>query len=147
MSHVRQQIRDAVATRLTGLPTTGNAVYKMRKYALDDAKLPALCVYTGDETSALLTIGLRTLRRVNNIVVEGYCKGPSTSVYDSIDIIAMEVEEAIGSDFTLGGLAKSMVLVGTEVDVNVQGETSIASVKLVYAVEYITSIGDVETAR
>lgn len=147
MSHVRRQIRDAVATRLTGLPTTGNAVYKMRKYALDDAKLPALCVYTGDETSGLVTIGLRTLRRVNNVVVEGYCKGTSTSVYDTIDVIAMEVEEAIGADFTLGGLARSMILVGTEVDVNVQGEQAIASVKLVYAVEYITSISDVETAR
>jgi len=147
MSHVRQQIRNAIATRVTGLPTTGAAVYKMRKWALDDAKLPALCVYTGDETSALITIGARTLRRVNNVVVEAYCKGASTAVHDTIDTICVEVEEAIASDFTLGGLAKSAILSGTEVDINVQGEYAIASVKLVYAVEYITAIGDVETAR
>jgi hypothetical protein len=44
-------------------------------------------------------------------------------------------------------LAKSTILTATEIDINVQGESAIASAKLVYAVEYITTIGDVETAR
>jgi hypothetical protein len=147
MSHVRQQIRDAIATRVTGLPTTGNAVYKMRRYALDDAKLPAICVYTGDESSGMATIGTRTLRRVTNVVVEAYCKGASTSVQDTIDTMCVEIEEAIAGSFDLSGLVKSTVLTGTEIDINVQGEKSIASAKLVYAVEYYTSISDVETAR
>lgn len=147
MSHVRQQIRDAIATTVTGLATTGAAVYRMRKWALDDSKLPALCVYTGDETSSLITVGSRTLRRVNNVVVEGYCKGASTAVSDVLDTISMEVEEAIAANFTLDGLAKSTILTGTEVDLNVQGEYAIGSVRLIYSVEYITAIGDVETAR
>jgi hypothetical protein len=132
---------------VTGLATTGTAVYKMRRYALDDSKLPALCVYTGDETSSLITVGSRTLRRTINLVVEGYCKGAATAVYDTIDTIAVEVEEAIAADFTLNGLAKSTVLVGSEVDVNSTGEYSIGTIKLVYAVEYVTAINDVETAR
>lgn len=147
MSHVRQQIRDRVATLVTGLPTTGTSVYKMRRYALDDAKLPAICVYTMDESSSLITIGSRTLRRVINVVVDIIIKGSSTTVSDSIDTICVSAEEAMAADFTLNGLAKSSVLTSSEIDVNVEGEKSIASARLVYAVEYITLITDVETAR
>ena len=147
MSHVRQQIRDRVATRVTGLPTTGSSVYKMRRYALDDAKLPAICVYTMDESSTLITIGSRTLRRVINVAIDITIKGSSTTVSDTLDTICVSAEEAMAADFTLNGLAKSSVLTSTEIDVNVEGEKSIASARLVYAVEYITLITDVETAR
>lgn len=147
MSHVRQQIRDRVATLVTGLPTTGSSVYKMRRYALDDAKLPAICVYTTDESSSLITIGSRTLRRVINVVVDIIIKGSSTAVSDSLDTICVSAEEAMAADFTLNGLAKSSVLTSSEIDVNVEGEKSIASARLVYAVEYVTLITDVETPR
>lgn len=147
MAHVRQQIRDRVATLVTGLPTTGASVYKMRRYALDDAKLPAICVYTTDESSSLITIGSRTLRRVINVVVDIIIKGSSTAVSDSLDTICVSAEEAMAADFTLNGLAKSSVLTSSEIDVNVEGEKSIASARLVYAVEYVTLITDVETAR
>ena len=147
MSHVRQQIRDRVATLVTGLPTTGSSVYKMRRYALDDAKLPAICVYTMDESSTLITIGSRTLRRVINVAIDIVIKGSSTTVSDTLDTICVSAEEALAADFTLNGLAKSSVLTSTEIDVNVEGEKSVASARLVYAVEYITLITDVETAR
>lgn len=147
MAHVRQQIRDRIATLVTGLPTTGANVYKMRRYALDDSKLPAICVYTSDETSSLITIGSRTLRRVINVMVEVFIKGSSTAVSDTLDGICVSAEEAIAADFTLNGLAKSCVLTGTEININVEGEQSIASAQLVYSVEYVTSITDVETAR
>lgn len=147
MSHVRTQIRNRIATLVTGLPVTGASVYKMRKYALDDSKLPAICVYTTDESSGLVTIGTRTLRRVINVMVEVFVKGSSTAVPDTIDGICVSVEEAIAADFALNGLAKSCILTGTETDVNIEGEQGIGTARLVYAVEYVTSIGDVETAR
>ena len=147
MSHVRQQIRDRIATLVTGLPVTGSSVYKMRRYALDDSKLPAICVYTTDESSALITVGARTLRRVINVMVEAFAKGSSTSIHDTIDGICVSIEEAIAADFALNGLAKSTVLTSTETDIDVTGQNAIASARLVYAVEYVTSIGDVETTR
>lgn len=147
MSHVRTQIRDRIATLVTGLPTTGSSVYKMRRYALDDAKLPAICVYTTDESSSLITVGSRTLRRVINAIVEIYAKGSSVTISDTIDGICVSAEEAIAADFGLNGLAKSCILTSTETDVNVEGENGIGTARLVYAVEYVTSIGDVETAR
>lgn len=147
MSHVRQQIRDRVATLVTGLPTTGANVYKMRRYALDDSKIPAVCIYTMDESSSLITVGSRTLRRVINVAIDIVIKGSSSAVSDSLDTICVSAEEAIAADFTLNGLAKSCILTSTEIDINVEGEKSIASARLVYTVEYITSTTDVETAR
>ena len=133
MSHVRQQIRDRFATILTGLSGTGNNVYKMRRYALDDAKLPAIAIYTMQESSSLITIGARTLRRVVNVdTIDGYC---------------VNVEEAVGNDFSLNGLAKSCVLTSSEIDVNIEGEKALGTARLVFAVEYVTSINDVELAR
>lgn len=147
MTHVRQQIRNRMATLVTGLPTTGSNVYKMRQYALDDAKLPALCVYTMDESSNLITVGTRTLRRIINVAVQAFAKGSSTTVSDTIDTMCVEVEEAIAADFNLNGLAKSCILNSTEIDINVEGEKSIGSAAMVFSVEYITTIDDVETAR
>lgn len=147
MAHVRQQIRDRIATVLSGITGFATSVYKMRRYALDDAKLPAIAVYTVDESSNLITLGLRTLRRVVNVGVEIVAKGASTTIADTIDGYAVSVEEAIANDFTINGLAKSCILTSSTIDVNVEGEKAVGTARLVFAVEYITAINDVETAR
>jgi hypothetical protein len=147
MAHVRQQIRDRVATLVTGLPVTGANVYKMRRFALDDSKLPAICVYTMDENSTLATMGTRTLVRSINVAVDIMIKGLSTAISDTLDQICVSAEQAIGADFHLNNLAKSCILTGTEININVEGEQSIASARLVYVVEYVTTISNVETAR
>jgi len=146
MAHVRKQIRDRVASTVTGL-ATGATVYKMRKYALDDAALPALVVYSMDESSALITIGSRTLKRNIRIAVEAVAKGPSISVFDTIDTMCAEVEAAVAADFTLNGLAKSTILRSTESDVNVEGDKAIGVATMTFDVEYVTTIGDAEIAR
>lgn len=147
MAHVRQQIRDRFATILTGLSGTGSNVYKMRRYALDDAKLPAIAIYSLQESSSLITIGARTLRRMLNVGVEIVAKGTSTGISDTIDGYCVNVEEAVGNDFSLNGLAKSCVLTSSEIDVNVEGEKALGTARLVFSVEYVTSINDVELAR
>jgi hypothetical protein len=119
----------------------------MRRYALDDSKLPAILVYTMDESSALITIGSRTVRRVINVAVHILCTGASTTIQDTIDTLCVNVEEAIANDYQLNGLAKSCILTSTEVDIVADGEKPISSARLVFAAEYITAINDVETAR
>lgn len=147
MSHVRQQIRDRIATLAAAIPGFSTSVYKMRKHALDDAKLPAILIYTTDESSTLATSGVRTLRRVINVSVEVLAKGTSAGISDTIDGFCVSLEEAIAADFTLNGLVKSCILTSTETDVNIDGESAVASARLVYSAEYVTAIGDVETAR
>ncbi len=55
--HVRQQIRERIATTITGLSTTGSNVFQSRVYPLDVDSLPALLVYTISESSDVDVMG------------------------------------------------------------------------------------------
>lgn len=145
MSHVRQQIRDAVVTRVTGLTTTGINVFNSRVYSLADEKLPALAVYTKSEDSGIATMG-RKMDRNLDIVIEGYAKG-ADALGNTLDTIAAEVEAAIGTDGNLSGLGKLNGLKGTEVEFRGgEAEKPIGVVRLTYNIFYQTSAGDAETA-
>jgi len=58
-----------------------------------------------------------------------------------------EVETAVANDFTVGGLAKSAILRRTDTDVNTDGDKAIGVATMNFEVQYVTSIGDAETAR
>jgi len=146
MSHVRQQIRDDIVTTLTGLATTGSNVFRSRIFPLEETNLPALCIYTKSETSEYDTIGLpRSVNRVLDVAVEAYVKGVSN--YDNtLDTIAVEMEEAIAADITLGGLAKDAQITAFEADFAGDGEQPVAVGRFTVTVEYRTVENDVETA-
>lgn len=147
MAHMNQQIRDRVADIIGALPFFSGRVYKMRSYALDEAKLPAAVVYTNSQSSSLVSIGFRTLQGSLNLTVDIHIKGSSATIVNAIDDACVLIEDAIGSDFSLNGLVKSCVLTETDVDINVEGEKPTASARLSYVAEYVTSIADVETPR
>ena len=146
MSHVRQQIRDDIVTTLTGLTTTGSNVFRSRIFPLEQTNLPALCIYTKSEASEYDTIGLpRSVNRILDVAVEAYVKGVSN--YDNtLDTIAVEVEEAIAADVTLGGLAKDAQITAFEADFAGDGEQPVAVGRFTVTVEYRTVENDVETA-
>jgi len=146
MSHVRQQIRDDIVTTLTGLATTGSNVFRSRIFPLEQTNLPALCIYTKSETSEYDTIGLpRSVNRILDVAVEAYVKGVSN--YDNtLDTIAVEVEEAIAADVTLGGVAKDAQITAFEADFAGDGEQPVAVGRFTVTVEYRTVENDVETA-
>jgi hypothetical protein len=146
MSHVRQQIRDDIVTTLTGLTTTGSNVFRSRIFPLEQTNLPALVIYSKSETSEYDTIGLpRSVNRVLDVAVEAYVKGVSN--YDNtLDTIAVEVEEAIAADVTLGGLAKDAQITAFEADFAGDGEQPVAVGRFTITVEYRTVENDVETA-
>lgn len=146
MTHVRQQIRDDIVTTLTGLTTTGSNVFRSRIFPLEETNLPALCIYTKSETSEYDTIGLpRSVNRVLDVAVEAYVKGVSN--YDNtLDTIAVQMEEAIAADITLGGLAKDAQITAFEADFAGDGEQPVAVGRFTVTVEYRTVENDVETA-
>ena len=146
MSHVRQQIRDDIVATLTGLATTGSNVFRSRIFPLEQTNLPALVIYSKSETSEYDTIGLpRSINRVLDVAVEAYVKGVSN--YDNtLDTIAVEVEEAIAADVTLGGLAKDAQITAFEADFAGDGEQPVAVGRFTITVEYRTVENDVETA-
>ena len=147
MAHVRKQIRDRVAATVSAAATlVSGRVYTTRLYPLTEANLPAVTVYTGQETSALQTIGARTLMRNLDVAVDIYVRATSTTD-DDVDAIAVQIEEAIADDFTVNGLAKSAVLTGTDIDFSGETEQPVGIARLTFTIQYITAINDVETAK
>lgn len=146
MAHVRNQIRDAVVSRLTGLSTTGSNVFRSRIYPLENNKLPGLCIFTKSEATTFDTLTRpRSISRVLEIGVEAYVKAISN--YDNtLDTIAVEVEEAIASDVTFSNLAKDTQVTSFDADFSGDGEQPVAIGRFTIEVNYRTLENDVETA-
>ena len=93
MPHVRQQIRDAVKTVLTGLTTTGNNVDVARVYDVDTTRLPHWTVSTPSEQAGDTNRGAKQFRTLT-VQAEGRVK--ATSNYAGVaDTIAAEAEVAV----------------------------------------------------
>lgn len=123
-NHLRRQIREAVATLLTNLTTTGTRVFQSRVVVLKDAQLPALLINTNEEQVTQQTIHDNPLlERQLSIEVIGKAKAVA-DVDDTLDQIAKEVEIAINASQTantLNGLVKGIIL--DSIDVTISGET------------------------
>ena len=144
--HVRQRIREQVATTVTGLATTGSNVFQSRVYSLSDDVLPALLVYSVSESSDIDSMGpIGSLTRTLSLSIEGYVK--NVSDYDDvIDDVCKEVEIAMAGDKTLNGLAQNSYLSGTDINYNGEGEQPVGIVTMNYVIQYRTATNAPETA-
>jgi hypothetical protein len=146
MAHVRKSIRDDIVTTLTGLTTTGSNVYVTRFYPLADAKLAGLCIYTNSEAIEHATMSRpRTQLRTLEVSVEAYVKGVS-SIDDTLDTIAVEVEEALSTDVTRGGDAKDTKVTAFEATYSADGDQPVGVGRFTVEVLYATLEDDIETA-
>lgn len=146
MAHLRKQLRDRAITDLTGLTTTGSNVYASRVYPMASGNLPGICVYTRDESIEVSTIvPPRTQMRELRLVIEGYAVS-TTVLDDTLDQIALEVEEAMAGDITMNGLAKTIRLQSVEADYSDEGERPAGMVRLIYVIEYAAVENDLENA-
>lgn len=144
MAHVRKQIRDNIASALTGLSTTGANVSVTRVYPFAEAKLPRISIYTRSELSEYTTIGsARTQVRTLSVAVEVMVK---TSIDDDLDQIASEIESALASDVTRGGLAKDTRVVGFEAEFSGDGDQPVGSAVISVDVDYVTIEGNPEVS-
>ena len=147
MSHVRKQIRDNIVTTVTGLATTGSNVYQSRVYPISAGSLPALTVYTKSESSEYLTLAYpRSVERTMTIAVQAYCQG-ATGYDNTLDQIAVEIEEAIAADVTRGNIAKDTRVVEFDSDYSGDPDQPVASATITIEVDYVTLENDSETAR
>jgi uncharacterized protein YabE (DUF348 family) len=144
--HLRQRIREQVATTVTGLATTGSNVFQSRVYSLSDDVLPALLVYSVSESSDIDSMGsIGSLTRNLSLSIEGYVK--NVSDYDDvIDDVCKEVEIAMAGDKTLNGLAQNSYLAGTDINYNGEGEQPVGIVTMNYVIQYRTATNAPETA-
>ena len=136
MAHLRQSIRERIATDVTGLSTTGSNVFQSRIYPAEDGSLPCLLVYTTSEESEVTEIASpRPMTRLLNVIVQGVV-GTATNPDDTLDTISKEVEVAIAGDVTINNLANNSFLSSTEIEYSAEGAKPIGIVRLNYVVEY-----------
>jgi hypothetical protein len=144
MAHLRQQIRERVATTLTGLTTTGSNVFQSRVYPIENTKLPCLLIYTREESSEPLDMGPpRTIEKRLSLVVEGYVKANS-NYDDTIDTITKEVEVAMYGDRLINNLAKDSFLVSTDISFNGEGDNPLGIVVMTFEIPYHHTEGTLE---
>lgn len=140
MAHIRQQIRDRVIADVTGLATTGSNVHDTRLYNFTQGNLPALAVYTQNETSEISTISPTvTLDRELEVIIECYAEA-NQNIENTLDTIASEVENSLGSDLTLNNLCITQFLSSTDIDFTSEGEKPLGICKLTYNVRYMNSV-------
>ena len=145
MAHLRQSIRERIATDVTGLSTTGSNVFQSRFYPVEDGSLPCLLVYTTSEESEVTEIASpRPMTRLLNVIVQGVVG--ATTPDDTLDTISKEIEVAMASDVTINDLADNSFLSSTDIEFNADGAKPIGTVMLNYVVEYRNVDNDPESA-
>ena len=144
-NHLRRQIRERVASTLTGLTTTGSNVFQSRIYPMKSAVLPGLCIFTQSEDVSIDTMGSpRTVSRVLDLIIERYATG--SNLDDTLDQIGKEVETALAGDIGLNSLAMDSYLSAVEINYSGDGEKPTGVIKQTYSVIYRNAENAPDTA-
>jgi hypothetical protein len=99
--HLREQILDAIVTKLTGLATTGANVDRLRVYAHDPADLPSLNIKQGDEE--IIEDGVYDyVDRELTVNIEIREQSSSVQLDQTLNLISKEVTIALAADITQG---------------------------------------------
>lgn len=146
MAHVRKQIRDAVVTKVTGLATTGTNVFKDAVYPIVSGKLPGIVVSDSKERINRNTLAPVKLLRTLLVHIEGYATA-ATGLNDTLDTVLTEVETAMATDLTLGGLALDVELTGADKEISGgDSDKPVGYIRMTYEITYRTAIGSPETS-
>ena len=139
MAHIRTHIRQAVAQRLMGLPTTGNRVFTSRVYPMERAALPGLTIATqSDELNpdrSALNNGNLTLGSRLQLLITVYTQSKDR-IDDILDQVELEICQALMSDSTLGSLVNDINWHSTEITFEGLGEQPIGVSRQLFVVDY-----------
>jgi len=134
--HIRQAIRDNVKTTLTGLGITGDRVYVNRIYPFIQQVSNGILIYTESESTEYLTMGRpRSQERSLTLKVEIYAKA-TVNLDNSIDDIALEIENALYNDPTRGGVATDTMIMNFDSDFSGDGDSPVGVGILDIVVKY-----------
>ncbi|MBU1594262.1 MAG: hypothetical protein KKA55_01850 [Proteobacteria bacterium] len=141
--HPRQLIREAVVELLTGATDAGARVWASRMRHVSSRDLPAIGVYTTEESSPLADVSPRKYERTVTVAVDCMVEADE-SVDDALDALAMQVETALMADPTLGGAALDSALMRTSIGLVGEGRTQAGCATLEFEADYETSPGLVD---
>lgn len=155
MKHPRQAIREAIKAALVNRTPAAGRVMTNRRTPLsqspsamgDDKELPAILIFTRDESSVIFDESPRRYRRTATVEVEAALEiSPTTALDDDLDTFALQIETLMLLDDMLSGAANDTRLTGTGMTIADTGAKLIGAVILTFEVEYFTYAVD-ETAR
>lgn len=131
-NHIRQQLREAVASAVTGLTTTSTRVFQSRAYPLQVSDLPCLVVTTDGDSITQNTLHHPYVQeRSVQLRIEGYAVG-TTNLDDTMDGICKEVEIAV--DNATLTMVDDIGFAGTQLDTSVVGEKPVGKLTLIYRI-------------
>ena len=134
--HVRKQLREAVATLVTSLTTTGVNVFQSRSYPLQITELPCLIVTTdGDQVDNITMNHPAQQQRETRVRIDAYARA-TASLDDTLDLICKEVEIAIAGASTT--LVKGLMYNGCQVDIEVLGDQPVGKASMVFSKDLYT---------
>ena len=141
-AHLRRQIRDAVATILTGLPDTGSNVFDEpeEERTLLATELPALRVYTDQEAVEVVSIG-HPHRQQRTLVLQVEAVVKAAGAWKTaLEEIVKDVEAAMGasvSTYTAGNLARGgIALRRIVIDRDISTDKPVGVARLTYEATY-----------
>ncbi len=137
--HVRQQLRDAIVTAVTGLATTGARVYTARVYPAQDSELPHLEVNTVDEDAELVSVHPQgTLER--RLTIEITARARATSgLANTLDDITEQVETALGGAITVSSKSVPLSYQGASIQFSGEADQPIGIAVLRYQATLYTA--------
>lgn len=137
MSHLHTQIRNAFASKLAGLASTGARVYPNQLYALDPARLPALRIYADQESVQTDTVNRPPVQTRRLQVVVECCAKASADLDDACDQMQLEVEQALYTGITVGSRTLYPELIGGAYD-DAIGLTPVCVKRMSFVLDYYT---------
>jgi len=145
MAHIRRQVRDAVAARLSA---QGLTVHTSRVWPLERAQLPVVLVYVSDEELESMAAGgaTRGLQRRMTVRIEAVAHA-SRTVDDDLDALGVKIELALATDRTLGGTTCDLYPMSSRLSAEEQGERTFGVLTMEYRALTATNMNDPENRR
>jgi len=142
VSHPRKLIRDTVRDLLDGETDAKSRVYASRIIPYREIELPAISVYTLDESSTADN-ATQEITRELELVIEGIVAiVDPMRADDELDALAEQIEAAMDEDIFLKGDAGYSYLASTSMEILDDSDRLVGLVTLTYTVTYHTPVWD-----
>lgn len=140
MAHPRELIRKQAVALLLDATDAGASVYASRVAPLISnewqSELPAIIVFTMDESSEIFNQAPREYLRKVELVVEIHADG-NGALDDTLDTLARQVERLLLMDDTLGGTANDLRYSRSRMVLLDQAEKLTGACRLIFEAEYL----------
>ncbi len=146
--HERTTIRNAADAALRGKTCAENRIADLHLYEVQLRDLPAIGLFVGDEDAepdgqewAQLPREIKRtapLRVVGIIAIE-----KEAELIDALNAMALEIEQAMFADLTLGGILYNLRYASTRINIAREADRPAASVTVTFLATYLTEIPEV----